>query len=63
MKRPPYRTVILIGVLALFGGAVCVWVKGSFADYASLLKWLGWAVAAKAGLEHATAPNPPEPPK
>lgn len=53
-KPTPYRTVFVVVVLALFGGVVCVWVKGSFGDYASVLKYLGWAVAVKSGFEHHT---------
>jgi hypothetical protein len=67
MRKPPYRTVILVGLLALMGGvALCV-VKGNFADYASLLKALGWAVAVKSGWEHGanvfTKPEPVPPEK
>ena len=64
MKKPPYRTLVAVLALAAMGGVALILSKGSFGDYASVLKMLGWAIAVKSGFEHATSrAAQPEPPK
>lgn len=50
-----YRTALVVLLLAAMGGVALWAVKGNFADYAALLKYLGWAAAAKSGWEHHVA--------
>ena len=45
------KAVIILSIAGM-GGLVCVLVKGNFADYAALLKYLGFAGAIKSGWEH-----------
>jgi hypothetical protein len=61
MRKPAWRTVISVLSLAAMGGIALCCVKGNFADYASLLKYLGWAVAAKSAWEHHVATRPEAP--